>query len=140
MLVQGNAATFDWSGLARRVQGLVAPAERPALDPPAVGPSAAEAAEHFRAYQRHAVPALAALHESPQARGLLAYALLMPLAHGHAPAARLDDALRRARQPSGHDACPLGLAPFGPSLGPAEEIIDTREEGRGGPDAVPPLP
>ena len=139
LLVNGKSVTFDWPGLARRVHGLAASAEWPAPDPPTDEPSAAELAGQFRAYRRQAVPDLAELHESPRARGLLAYALLTQLAHGHALAERLDDAVQEAPQHPGDDAGPLALEQFVPSPGPAGETADSREEGRGEADAVPPL-
>ena len=124
LLVNGKSVTFDWPGLARRVHGLTAAAEWPALDPPTDEPPAAELAGQFRAYRRQAVPALAELHESPGARGLLAYALLTQLAHDHALAERFDVAIReppstrgmmRARWPW-NSSCPRPAWPGKPLI------------------------
>ena len=55
---------------------------------------------------------LAELHASPRACGPLAYALRTQLAHGHALAARVDDAIQDVRQYPANTLCPSVLEPL----------------------------
>lgn len=130
LLVDGNAVTFDWEDLVRRVQVLAASVEQPALETPMNGSADAQ----LRAYQQQAIRALAELEENPEACGPLVYALVTQLAQGSEVAVRVSDASPEA---SPRPARPPVLDSLFPSPGPAEETTDSQEEGREGAKCSP---
>lgn len=140
LLVDGNAVTFDWEDLVRRVQALVASPERSMLDLPAEGQGAVE---ELRAYRQQAVKALAELQENPHVIGPLLYALVTQLAQSNAVALGGDDTtLRAGPQPANQPSPPALELPFA-SFGLAGETVDSQAEGQEGTglaSSVPLLP
>lgn len=114
LLVAGDAVTFDWSGLTRRVKGLVLDPGLPALATFTDGLPGVELAADLRPYHRQAAPALTERPASPQAG--------------------VTDPIQGTRQHPATDLCRPVPEPLVPSLGPAERPVDSLKESRQGPD------
>ena len=140
VLVEGNAVTFDWAGLARRVHRLVASPARPVAVMPAAGSSSAAVAAELRACQRRAAPVLPERQENPPMPVPLAHESPTQPAHGQALAERVGDAIRGVRPHPTTTSCPPVPEPFAPSSGLAAGSVGSPEELGEGPDAVSPLP
>lgn len=139
VLVHGAVVTFDWQGLAYRVQGLAW--ELPTLALPSDAPTAvaSTADEELQAYQRQAVAALAEMQGNAQAYGPLTYALLMKLAHGHPPIATFGKAVEEVRQDPASAGCPPVPDPLLPLPVAAEPPVDSVKERRLGGGLTPRL-
>lgn len=137
LLLEGNAVTFDWQDLVRRLQGLAASPARCALDLPTAG--AGESDAKLRAYRQQAVQALAELQATPREWAHYARCCLQ-FGQDHAVAVTGVDATPEAGAHPANQPGPLALEPLFPLVGPVEETVDLRAKGKVGSNVAPSEP
>ncbi|SFQ79765.1 hypothetical protein [Hymenobacter arizonensis] len=140
VLVTGNAVTFDWYSLTRRVLRLAASPGGSARDQPVDLTPLAWEAEAPIAYQQQAVRALAELRENLRVPSPLAQALLKKLAQGPAVPPPSCNATPEAFQLPPNNASPPALEQPVPMTDPAEDTVGSRDERREGSDGAPSVP
>lgn len=139
LLVDGRTITFDWPSLARRVQGLAAFPNLPAIEQPTDKSAAPKPNEQLADYQQQAIRALVELRENPGIRSLLADALLTELAQDNAVVAPVYDTTQGLGQHPVSNPSPPAHDERVPSLGAFNETAGSFYAKREGPGLVSPL-